>query len=117
MFYVYGVCDSNMPPELGAQFDVLADGTRRRLLHDLLSAGSETDGGVVSPVVERADLTREEAAVLYHCHLPMLESDGYVHWDRDADAIEPGPAFEEIVPLLECVDDFPRSLSADPIRP
>lgn len=45
------------------------------------------------PAAIREDLEEE--------HLPLLEAEGLIEWDREADTVRQGPNFDEIVPLLE----------------
>jgi hypothetical protein len=35
-----------------------------------------------------------------HCHLPKLEAEGLIEWDREAGTVSRGPAFQEIEPAL-----------------
>jgi hypothetical protein len=46
---------------------------------------------------------------LRHNHLPRLEDAGYIEWDREAETVSRGPAFDEIEPAI-------RLLSANPER-
>lgn len=48
---------------------------------------------------------REDVISLHHRHLPHLEEAGFVDWDREADTVTRGPAFEEIDPFLAWMDD------------
>ena len=47
----------------------------------------------------------DKAAVrTHHVHLPKLVEYSYVEWDRDADVVTRGEAFDDVRPLLEVVD-------------
>lgn len=76
---------------------LLADAQRRRLLRALL----DDDSGSVP--VEQDD--KHAYARLHHFHLPKLERAGLVDWNRRGGTVARGPAFDEIVPLLEALDD------------
>lgn len=36
-----------------------------------------------------------------HVHLPKLEEEGLIDWNRESNVVARGPDFEEIEPLLE----------------
>jgi len=84
----------------------LGDHRRRQLLFALQESKSRIDAvSVPEDVVDRAAV--DQAAVSYtHVHLPLLEQQGYVHWDRGRDEVTPGPRFEELEPLLGAVEEF-----------
>ena len=96
-----------------AQLAALSHVKRRRLLMALLEEGSEA----VDPVevgdpaggAERRKLHIE----MHHRHLPKLEAHGYVRWDRDGDVVSRGPAFGDVRPLLELLDEHRDELPAD----
>jgi hypothetical protein len=77
---------------------LLADEQKRRLLRDLL----EADGDPVSVETDDPD----ERARRHHIHLPKLSDAGLIDWDPRDDLIVRGPAFDEVVPLLEAIDDL-----------
>jgi hypothetical protein len=83
--------------ELDDYLRLLADERNRRLLRSL----DESD----DPVSTASDDPQVRAR-LHHVHLPKLVEAGLVDWDPRNDVIVRGPAFDEIVPLLEAVDDF-----------
>ncbi|AUV80947.1 hypothetical protein C2R22_04130 [Salinigranum rubrum] len=74
---------------------LLGNEQRRQLLQALL--GSE---GPVT--VDPGDPAAH--ARLYHIHLPKLESAGLVDWNRRGGTVVRGPAFDDIVPLLEAIE-------------
>lgn len=87
-------------------FDALANEHRRTLLVALL--GESPQKATVPPSVEvdagaLEPKSRVEIA-LYHTHLPKLEEYGFIRWNRDTQEIAKGQQYEEIRPLLECVD-------------
>jgi hypothetical protein len=83
--------------ELDNYLRLLADEENRRLLRSL----SESD----DPVSTASDDPKVRAR-LHHIHLPKLVDAGLVDWDPRGDIVVRGPAFDEIVPLLEAIDDF-----------
>lgn len=94
------------PVHLDTVFDVLANYHRRRLLVALLEHNPQE--AVVVPneePPEDSEVERLDVAMV-HVHLPKLEETGFVTWDPKADEVEKGPRFENLRPLLECVDDF-----------
>jgi len=96
-----------------APFEALADGDRRRLLSRLAAAREGDESlGVPADVVAAtttavaADEGADRQAValrFHHVHLPKLAELGYVTWDRSTGTVQPGPAFDEIAPLLAAV--------------
>lgn len=50
---------------------------------------------------------------LEHEHLPKLADAGYVEWDRETGAVERGPAFEEVEPLLDLLERHGDELPPD----
>ncbi|MDF9747608.1 hypothetical protein [Natrinema salsiterrestre] len=77
-------------------FDALADGQRRRLLFTLIEDTPQTD----LPIEH--DSPPDTSKIEYqHCHLPKLDEYGFINWQQSINAVEQGPRFEEIKPLLE----------------
>ena len=86
---------------------------RRRLLVALLH---DTSGGDRTVAIDRlvADGGDGNAELsMSHVHLPKLEAMGLVAWDRDAHTVSAGPAFEDVRPLLELLDEHDDELSAE----
>jgi len=48
-----------------------------------------------------------------HTHLPKLQDAGFIEWDRTANAIRPGPQFDEIKPVLQFLQHYEDDLSDD----
>jgi len=46
---------------------------------------------------------------MYHSHLPMLVDSGFIEWNTDTQEILKGQQFEEIRPLLECIEESTES--------
>jgi len=46
---------------------------------------------------------------MHHRHLPKLVDYGLIEWHTDTQEIVTGPQFEEIRPLLECIDEYTES--------
>lgn len=84
-------------------FDALSDVHRRRVLLALRDDGRLTDRSVTAEAFLHTadDATRLE---FHHRHLPQLDDDGFVEWDRDAATVARGPRFEAIRPLLTRLD-------------
>jgi hypothetical protein len=69
---------------------------------DSRPAPSPTRAASTDPTVGRLETE------LRHNHLPKLESEGVIEWDRDADTVAKGPVFQEIEPAL-------RFLASNPV--
>ena len=97
-------------PRLDGQLEVITHVHRRRILLELLDENPQPaepavfDGGV-SPNDHQTLRT-----ALHHVHLPKLEEQGFVQWDRDENQLTRGSAFEDIKPLLEVLDDHRHEL-------
>ena len=109
-------------------FELLAADPRRRVLfllceartvrvpEDLRTRGrtespqSPTDGGLQTIRYEES-IDRRLEIQLHHNHLPKLEAEDVVEWDREAGIVSRGPAFGEIEPVLRLLaanaDRFP----------
>lgn len=94
--------------------DALAARPRRRLLVGLLDRDPRP--GTAVPVEDLSPGTAGERGdvALVHHHLPKLADRGLIHWDRDAHAVRPGPAFDELRPLLELLRVHEDAIRSDP---
>ncbi|GAB3667462.1 DUF7344 domain-containing protein [Halopiger thermotolerans] len=90
-------------------FDALTAVQRRRLLFALLDHNpqqvEELSGVPWSIPESEADMMAK-----HHLHLPKLDADGFIDWDRDEQVVTKGPRFEEIEPLLEYLDSHREEL-------
>jgi hypothetical protein len=90
-------------------FEALADADRRLLLSQLAVASDREEPlSVPGDVVERVEQGADRQAValrFHHVHLPKLTELGYVAWDQSTGTVRPGPAFDELEPLLAVVTD------------
>ena len=92
-------------------FDVLTNMYRRRLLVGLLQHDPQADTLEFPDSALVSDEQSEELELeLYHVHLPKLEERGFIEWDRETRTISTGPAFDEIRPLLELLDEHSDEL-------
>lgn len=82
----------------------------RRLILVELREGHVSD--VSDLLLRGADDTGTELS-LEHEHLPKLDDAGYVEWDRETGAVERGPAFEEVEPLLDLLERHADELPPD----
>lgn len=93
-------------------FEALADEYRRQLLFELLDRNPRTV--VTRPESPRTQFETDDATVRkHHVHLPKLEADGFIDWDRNAQVVTKGPAFDEIRPILELIDEHQSELPGD----
>ena len=96
----------------------LGDRSRRVVLtkvHDQnpLSVSEIESVDATMEAADRIPDPEQSRIALVHTHLPMLDSIGYVDWDRDTDTIVKGDNWEEIVPYLELLDDRAHELPAE----
>lgn len=95
-------------------FRALSHTARRRILSALLSGGPrdtvEFESAESLPEGQRPE---SFAIELHHNHLPHLDDAGFVDWDREAGTVDRGPAFGDIRPLLELLDEHREELPAD----
>jgi hypothetical protein len=84
---------------------------RRQILVNLLENNSQQVGRDVA-TGESID-ERHNSITLIHVHLPKLEADGFIDWNRKTGEISKGPTFEEITPILEALQSRRTDLPAD----
>jgi len=94
-----------------ATFDALANEHRRNLLVALLEESPQEAAVRASADVDAGALkTRQRLqTAMYHSHLPKLVDYGFIEWNTDTREIAKGPQFEEIRPVLECIDESTES--------
>lgn len=99
--------------DLSTLFGLLAADVRRRVLYMLCESdtlripeGLQTRGAAQAQqsgggqTFSAATSYQELEIQLYHTHLPKLEAEGVIEWDRDSQIVSRGPAFKEIEPSL-----------------
>ena len=94
-------------------FDVLAAQQRRAILLELLAGNPASDHVETANSGVLVNEVSDERASLYHNHLPKLEREGFIRWDRDEHVIEKGPRFGDIEPVLELLDEHAEEISGD----
>lgn len=92
--------------DLRTALRVLQAPYRRQLLIAMSNENPQDDEDrdpldIVAPEDEPDVLETE----LVHNHLPMLEDEGYIKWDKDDNKITKGPNWDEIEPLIELLDE------------
>lgn len=98
-------------PRIDVVLGVRASDYRRVLLLDLLEHGRVELGTRTGAIADGSGVDPENLQPeLFHVNLPKLEAAGFVEWDRKNDAIEPGPRFEEVSPMLELLNDHADEL-------
>ena len=94
-------------------FEALANPSRRQLLFALW-AETPHDHERFDPLelLQVGEPPDEDATkiALEHNHLPKLADMGYLQWERDSGMISTGPAWDDIVPLLEVLADHRAKL-------
>ncbi|MFC6787414.1 ArsR family transcriptional regulator [Halobaculum halobium] len=83
---------------------LLADERRRRLLLEL-AGSSPSEGGLSVPedIVNPNEDPVTLSVQLRHVHLPKLADSNLIDWNRDADVVSPGLAFDRIRPLIRAI--------------
>ncbi|WP_436347420.1 hypothetical protein [Natronorubrum sp. FCH18a] len=89
-------------------FNALANPERRRILFDLAKQPESVN--IDSPPDALAD-GGDAAIERHHVHLPALAEHGFIDWYPSANAIEAGPRFDEIRPILTVLADHRESFS------
>jgi hypothetical protein len=77
---------------------VLSAPERRAVLFALRDADPDDD---ILARVDDGTAGSDHRTKMRHGHLPKLADCGLIDWDRTADTVRRGPAFEEIEPLLD----------------
>jgi len=74
---------------------------RRRLLLRLSATDSRADSSIEFGEPDRAESESAKFVTLRQLHLPVLEEQGFVRWDRERHQVTRGPRFDELEPYLE----------------
>ena len=94
-----------------AMLNALGDTHRRRLLMGLLDHNPQKDELHVPESVHEGEIALNRLQTEFvHKHLPLLEDEGLIRWDRHAHQVMKGPKFDEIRPFLEVVRDSKEEL-------
>lgn len=92
-------------------FEALADAQRRRLLVHMLEHNPEDDTKVYIGDMDVEDADLEDLLTnMTHIHLPKLEADGFINWDKEEHVVTKGPNFDEIRPLVELLNNHQDEL-------
>jgi hypothetical protein len=96
---------------------VFANRDRRRLLVYLVDGNPEETEDIPEHIRVAEHLGDEERRVLKEMlvteHLPLLEENGLIEWDRETDVIVRGEQFDEIRPLLTLITEHRSDLPDD----
>jgi DNA-binding transcriptional ArsR family regulator len=100
-----------------AFFPAFADRDRRRLLVYLVDGNPEERGKIPEHIRVAEHFDEEERRTLEEMleteHLPLLEENGLIDWDRETDVIVRGERFDEIRPLLTLISEHRDDLPDD----
>ncbi|MFP8890132.1 hypothetical protein ACLI4U_10210 [Natrialbaceae archaeon A-CW2] len=97
-------------------FEAITAEPRRQLVVSLLDAPADQavplpESAVNPDVPVDFERLRQE---LLHVHLPKLEDQGFIHWDRDPLTASRGPRFEEVAVVFSALHanavDIPDSM-------
>ena len=86
-------------------FEVLADEYRREILFTLLEQPASDPPIDLDAPPDAAGGDSTAAIERHHIHLPKLADYGFIEWNRNLNAVEPGPRFEEHRPVLELLSE------------
>lgn len=93
-------------------FDLLASEDRRRILLRMLRADTqEFPLSLSDDLIKRPGEPIVEYHMTYHCHLPKLADSDVIEWDVDEETVTRGAAFDQVRPLLECLQNNPDAQS------
>lgn len=93
-------------PGVDRAANVLRDRHRRRILFGLRAGRVSREADVA---LRRPD-QEEVKSDLQSTHLPMLEEEGIIEWDRETGEIRKGPNFDEIEPFLRLLEEHDDEL-------
>jgi hypothetical protein len=107
-------------------FELLKNQRRRRVIEHVRSHDGVTLGQLAEAIaaVENdtsvaalsADERKRVYIGLYQTHLPKMDDAGVIVYDRDAGAVSPGPAMDQIAPYLETGSDDASTAESEPTR-
>lgn len=101
-----------MPPEQARDgdheftselFNCLRKKPRRQILFQLLDHDRQEDLRVPDDIPAEDHDPETHHVQLVHHHLPVLEENGFIRWNREADMIRKGPKFDPVKELLEAI--------------
>ncbi|MFC7202767.1 ArsR family transcriptional regulator [Haloferax namakaokahaiae] len=98
---------------LDETFSCLANGYRRQILLAVLLGPTEGIDWMVRDLNGSRKHPQQLRTELYHIHLPKLDTAGYIYWNRETWALERGPRFHEIEPMLQLLLDNTDQLPSD----
>lgn len=97
-------------PQPDEQLQAIAHTARRHLLIALRNGNPQEHTAIaLDEWVDETD-TAAPLTVMHHTHLPKLEDQGFIQWDRDHHRVSRGPQFAEIEPLLSVLYDHREDL-------
>ncbi|TMT81417.1 ArsR family transcriptional regulator [Haloterrigena sp. H1] len=98
--------DGERSETLNQSLKALSCPARRRILLALESQHPREVGEFQSEEFRPAETEPAFFTIrLHHEHLPHLDEAGFIIWNRAADTIMKGPDFEELQPLMRCIQN------------
>ncbi|MEF8822364.1 MAG: helix-turn-helix transcriptional regulator [Halovenus sp.] len=95
---------------IGDQLSILSHPLRRRLLQELYEHGPGAELTVPDDILGDDEDETRVGTGLTHVHLPKLEDEDLIQWDRDDGTVTRGVDFDDIAPLLELFDEHADDL-------
>lgn len=87
--------------DIDVHLEVLSKHERRSILREL----QDNDIIGIPDFVEFSGIPNERVETeLTHNHLPRLDAEGYIDWDRNMGEIKRGARYDEIEPILELLE-------------
>ncbi|MFB6301808.1 MAG: ArsR family transcriptional regulator [Haloferacaceae archaeon] len=93
-------------PGVDRAANLLRDRHRRRILLGLSDGRVEREADVALRKPDQEEVESDLRAT----HLPMLEKEGIIEWDRESGEIRKGPNFDEIEPFLRLLQEHDDEL-------
>lgn len=86
-------------------FRTLARAPRRRILCALADHDGRIDlNALGEETIIDAHRWKEHQIALYHIHLPHLDEQGFIDWNRECRIVEAGEQFGEVRPFVEILN-------------
>lgn len=92
--------------EFDGAMRALSDGSRRRILIALC------EEEYIHPFFDDGN-ERDRAIQLHHVHLPLMEDNGLIAWNRDTGTVRRGDDFEAVEPILTALEARRAALPDD----
>lgn len=107
-----GARDADGEITTDACLTLLSNAHRRAVLLSIYDRGADDESIPIEEVVT-GPMSEPVAVALNHNHLPRLEEHDVIRWNREEGTVAAGPAFGEIEPFIDRLDDSRERLPDD----